>query len=136
VIDPVNKVYVAGKSNNTLSYLPFIVKLQYKLNLFNCMDLNAIKEMAMDMVKKFAVYQPRVGHIIPISMGNTVCDIHNMQLICFKCHKRKTRKIDRRGRSFFQSIRTHRRVVLSQFSPVRFFMRKCIMSLLHRGKLK
>jgi hypothetical protein len=55
--------------------------------------------------EEFAVYQPRVGDIIHISIGDTIYDIYNMQLMC---HKRKTRKINRRGS--FESIRIHRHV--------------------------
>ena len=42
------------------------------------MDLNVIKEMAMDAVRTFHFDLLSVDHIIPISMGGAVCDIHNM----------------------------------------------------------
>lgn len=41
-----------------------------------------------------------IDHIIPISMGGPVCEIHNLQLLCFRCHKRKTVNTDNKGRAF------------------------------------
>jgi HNH endonuclease len=98
--DPVNRIYVTGKSNNSWSHLPLIVKLQYKFKLIQMHGLKCDKRYGYGCGKKFAVGQLSVDHVIPIWMGGSVCDINNMQLLCFKCHERKTRKIDRTSQSF------------------------------------
>jgi 5-methylcytosine-specific restriction endonuclease McrA len=92
-----NRVYIAGKSNKTWSQLPPILKLQYKFKLIQLHGLECDKRYGNGCGKKCAVGQLSVDHVIPISMGGSVCDIHNMQLLCFKCHQRKTRNIDRRN---------------------------------------
>ena len=48
----------------------------------------------------FPLHLLSVDHIIPISLGGPVCDIHNMQLLCFRCHERKTKRIDSKGKTF------------------------------------
>lgn len=50
-----------------------------------------------------------IDHIIPISMGGPVYDIHNPQLLCFRCHKRKTMNIDDKSRAFEFAAR-HRKL--------------------------
>ncbi|MEP0826251.1 MAG: HNH endonuclease, partial [Nitrososphaera sp.] len=40
----------------------------------------------------FPLYELTVDHVIPISRGGAVMDEDNMQLLCFSCHRRKTRR--------------------------------------------
>lgn len=43
-----------------------------------------------------------IDHIIPIRAGGPVADIGNLQLLCIKCHDKKTATIDVQYTSIFQ----------------------------------
>jgi hypothetical protein len=68
--------------HKTLSENDFI-KYNYTMMAFiKSMDDNKLK--------------PEVDHIIPISKGGTALGLDNHQVLCFTCHKKKT-KIDNSG---------------------------------------
>jgi hypothetical protein len=94
------RFYIAGKSANTWFQLPLNIRTQYKLELVQLYGPTCNKNNESGCGKHFPLDLLSVDHIIPLSMGGSVCDIHNMQLLCFKCHKRKSLKVDNKGLTF------------------------------------
>jgi 5-methylcytosine-specific restriction endonuclease McrA len=76
------------------------MRREYKLRLVEVYGLRCDRRNGNGCGKDFPLDMLSIDHIIPISMGGSVCDIHNMQLLCFKCHERKTIKIDNKRRTF------------------------------------
>jgi 5-methylcytosine-specific restriction endonuclease McrA len=48
------------------------------------------------------IEQLTMDHIIPVRAGGPVCDMNNLQLLCEKCHNRKTMEIDIQYTSLYQ----------------------------------
>lgn len=81
--------YIAGKSMNTWFQFPPEVRHEYKNKLAE--TYGSICNKLHGCGKYLPLTMLSVDHIVPIHMGGTVSDINNMELLCFKCHKRKTR---------------------------------------------
>jgi HNH endonuclease len=94
------RIYIAGKSKDSWFQIAPEVRKGYKINLAKRDDLKCSNNNGNGCSKRFPLNMLSVDHIIPISMGGYVCDIHNMQLLCFRCHKRKSINIDNKRRSF------------------------------------
>lgn len=95
-----NRIYVAGKSANTWFQLPPDIRKEYKLRIVQAYGLRCNGIFGNGCGRFFPLDMLSVDHIIPISMGGSVSDVHNLQLLCFRCHKRKTRKIDNKGKTY------------------------------------
>jgi 5-methylcytosine-specific restriction endonuclease McrA len=94
------RVIILAKSTDTWFQLPPDVRLSFKSELAKRHSSVCSKNNGNGCGKYFPLHMMSVDHIIPISMGGPVADILNMQLLCFKCHRKKTRTLDRRGRTF------------------------------------
>jgi NAD-dependent SIR2 family protein deacetylase len=88
-----------AKSANTWFQLPLETKLGYKSKLIQLHGL-MYSMNGNGCGNYFPFDMLTIDHIIPISMGGPVCEIDNLQFLCFRCHKRKTMIIDNKGRAF------------------------------------
>lgn len=86
------RFYLVGKSANTWFQLPTDTRIDYKLKLVQQCGYKCNKRNGNGCGRNFPLDMLSVDHIIQISMGGYVCEIANMQLLCFKCHDRKTIK--------------------------------------------
>ena len=84
-----SKIYIVGKSANSWFQLPVDIRRGYKLKLVEKYG-SKCSSNGNGCGKSFPIDMLSVDHIIPVSMGGPVGDILNMQLLCFKCHKKKT----------------------------------------------
>jgi hypothetical protein len=89
-----------AKSANTWFQLPLKTKLEYKSKLIQLHGFKCNRMNGNGCGNYFPSDMLTVDHVIPISMGGPVCELSNMQLLCFKCHRRKTWTIDRKGLTF------------------------------------
>ena len=89
-----------AKSANTWFQLPLETKLEYKSKLIQLHGLKCNRMNGNGCSNYFALDMLTIDHIIPISMGGPVCEVHKLQLLCFRCHKRKTMNIDNKRRAF------------------------------------
>ena len=64
--------------------LPLNIRREYKSELFKLHGLKCDKRNGNGCGKNFPLDLLSVDHIIPISMGGAVCDIHNMPLPMFQ----------------------------------------------------
>lgn len=88
------RIYIPGKSRDSWFQLSPETRLQYKASLAKRNDLICSKNNGNGCGRHYPLDMLSVDHIMPISMGGSVCDIHNMQLLCFRCHGKKTRNVD------------------------------------------
>lgn len=86
--------YFAGKSQDTWFQKPPTTRLVYKLKLIHTRDKKRAK--CNRCQKWFKIVQLTIDHICPISKGGHVDDLGNMQLLCDRCHNRKT-IMDKKG---------------------------------------
>lgn len=84
--------YFAGKSKDTWFQLPKEERMQFKNLLIVKYGAICSRKYRHGCGRRFGEEELSVDHIIPISMGGEVCNIDNMQLLCFRCHERKTRR--------------------------------------------
>ena len=84
--------YFVGMSRNTWFQLPKEVRDKFKNQLTQRDEAICSRNHRHDCGRRFKTEELSIDHIIPISMGGEVCDINNMQLLCFRCHDRKTRR--------------------------------------------
>lgn len=96
------RIYITGKSGDSWYQLPPATRRNYKSILVKkygsrCNPDHNLIVQGMDHKyskfgcgKHFPIALLTVDHIIPISKGGPVLDIGNMQLLCWRCHRRKT----------------------------------------------
>ena len=80
---------IIGTSSDTWGLMPVEYKQQYKdylIEKYQCKCKHCEKDFEQMLLE--------IDHIIPISMGGPVCRVGNMQLLCRKCHKKKTENVD------------------------------------------
>ena len=92
--------YMMAKCPDTWFQLPPEVRMSYKNRLIKRYSSICTKGNGSGCGGHFPLHLLSVDHIIPISLGGPVCDIHNMQLLCFRCHERKTKRIDSKAKTF------------------------------------
>jgi 5-methylcytosine-specific restriction enzyme A len=91
---------IVARSANTWIQMPSYKRLQYKFELVRLFGLACDKRKGNGCGKIVPLDQLSVDHIVPISLGGSVGDVYNMQLLCYKCHQRKTKHIDRKSLTF------------------------------------
>ena len=84
---------VIGTSSDTWGLMDIGYKREYKNYLSNKYG-NVCGRTSHGCGKEFELEMLEVDHIIPISMGGSVCELGNMQLLCRECHDQKTKTID------------------------------------------
>jgi 5-methylcytosine-specific restriction endonuclease McrA len=94
--------YIAAKSKDSWFQLPVDVRISYKIKLSElygsrCYNNGSSRNnwrTGSGCGKYLPLNMLTVDHIVPISKGGPVSDINNMQLLCLKCHQKKTTDLD------------------------------------------
>lgn len=86
---------IIGRSVDTWNQLPPEIRQRFKNELFEMQNgMCGYRTFGYGCGKQFIMELLEVDHVIAISLGGPVCDLGNMQLLCRKCHKDKTREYD------------------------------------------
>ena len=91
--------YIAAKSRDSWFQLPVDVRMSFKIKLSELYGSRCHKRVKNGRFsngcgKYFPLNMLTVDHIVPISKGGPISDINNMQLLCLKCHQKKTTDLD------------------------------------------
>ncbi|NOJ30094.1 MAG: hypothetical protein DA328_08000 [Nitrososphaeraceae archaeon] len=88
---------IIGTSNNTWNIINPEFKEKCKQQLIvrdgNICNMKYNNGCGKELQDSFL----QIDHIIPISLGGNIMDLSNMQLLCNKCHKRKTIRKDNKA---------------------------------------
>jgi 5-methylcytosine-specific restriction endonuclease McrA len=84
------KRYFAGKSRDSWSQMNLIDQLVMKVKLANRDGCLCCTKHGHGCGANLNIKKLTLDHIIPISAGGPVSDIGNMQLLCRRCHAKKT----------------------------------------------
>jgi hypothetical protein len=96
-------------------YKPFIARsINKALDYKNDYNFYMIKELKQKIDKKLL---PEVDHIVPISKGGTSLGLDNHQVICYTCHKAKT-KNDNAGPRVKDPIKEYKRQLKKEYERI------------------
>jgi 5-methylcytosine-specific restriction endonuclease McrA len=95
-----NKFFVIAKSSDSWFQLATEDRIDYKDQVAKRDGLVCSRHNGNGCGRYLPVHMMSIDHIVPISMGGPVSEVSNMQLLCFSCHRRKTRALDKKGLTF------------------------------------